>query len=161
MQPQQFIDRQVGEFARRFVLTQTTADHLQAIAHVSHRIADLVRHLRNQAAAHGQPVPLDELGLQRAETPLALRQLAVGLLEVGQPVGQRPTHRRERLRHSIDLPYRGPGHRRVEIARGQAIRSSGQRANRPGEDRRQERAKQHRQHERRQAGQRGHPTQLG
>ncbi len=47
---QQLVDRQLHELPRLGILLDATVHHLQAVAQVGDRIADLVRELRHQAA---------------------------------------------------------------------------------------------------------------
>jgi len=72
--PEELVDGQVRELERLGV-GRLTANDLEAVSHVRHRVPDLVRELRHQPPGRHQPVSLNELRLESLEPRLPVLEL--------------------------------------------------------------------------------------
>jgi hypothetical protein len=117
-----------------------TANQLQAITKRCHRVANLVRQLCNQPPSCDEPVTLHEVGLQRGQPCVTIRQCSIRLTQLREPSRQRAPHVRKRRRYLIDFPNSRPAERSVEITGRKRLSRPRELLNRPCHLRRQRRA---------------------
>ena len=127
---QEFVDGQIGQFARLVVPVDPTAQDFETVPDAGDRIPHFVCELREQPGRGGQAIPLDELGLEHTQALLSVLELAVGHREFFDALGERIPHHLERLSDLIDLHDGGVFDWSREVAPADVAGGSGQRADR-------------------------------
>jgi hypothetical protein len=120
-----------------------------------------VRELGHEAAAHREPLALQQFRLRRLEPRLAVGELAVGARHLGDTRREGAPHGVERVGQARDLADRRAHERRAHVAGRQAVRGVGQGAHRAREAARGGGAQQHREQQRRRPAQQHHAAERG